>query len=161
MAGSMHFQTTGFITSAHPQLSESTPRVSKIIYIKTWLTGYTEGIAEANRALHRGDIPLLLKLASQDSPEHEVWRKIQSRGIYLLSVSNRFAGNDWRLEHLNSAAQKALVQIEEGLADSMQSRLLSPMPQLDHLSTITELTDDERREYLQAIYGNTRDDGVR
>lgn len=161
MAGTMHLQTTGFIASARSRSREPYSRTQKLIWIHTWLTGYSEGLADAKRAMDRGDVPILLKLARQDSPEHEVWRDIQSRGLHLLSVSNRFARKDWVQEDLIRATEKAFLQSQEGLVGLAQNRPLSPTPQVAHPSTTTELTDDERREYLRATYSRTGDDGVR
>ncbi|WP_147283022.1 hypothetical protein [Pseudorhodoferax soli] len=129
--------------------------------ILTWKAGYAKALLEAESARGRGDVPVFLKHARQDSPDAETWKLIHTRSIPLLSVSSRFAGEGWTWDELARATQEAWRQSQEGLTGMPQTGQLSPLPRDTQPSTTTVLTDEERREYLRAMYGNPEDDGVR
>lgn len=156
----MHLQTTGFMTSAHAWSNPKT-REKQFVLIHTWVTGYPKGLDLATQVKLRGDYPILLKLACQDSPDSDFWREVRARDFALLSLSSKFAGDDWVEADLITAVKNAWQQTQWGLGGSTSARSLSPTPQVTQTSTTIKLTDDERRDYLRAMYSNTGDDGAR
>lgn len=139
-------------------LQQSTRQPTAIL-IPTWRTGYASGIKDAEEAKASGDTPFLLKLVSQDSPNPLEQSYISAQGFEVLSVSNRFR-DGWEANDLSNAFITAWKQSQEGFG-SWSSNIPLQVVATTQVTTSMGMSDDNKREFLQAIYGNAGDDGVR
>lgn len=133
------------------------------VALTTWDNGYEWALVAAEWFEQIGIEPLIVKLAGQDSPSDHISRQIHAHGWKLLSVSNRFTDAELRKSQLSAALDKALRQYMEGWPEFARrpvSRTLVPTLPVG-TTTARNLTENEIREFLAALYGNTGDDGVR
>jgi len=163
MSGVMHLQySTGFMTSERSRASKQRKPPSGIALIPTWVLGYDRAAQMAREAAEQGNSPVLLKLASQESPASDLLRKFHEDQWPLLSVSNRFGREGCSRNELVEAVNKAAAQWRAGWPEPAQRRPSQQAPaSQDSTTTRSDLTEDERREFLRAVYGRAGDDGVR
>lgn len=120
--------------------------------IKTFEMPFEVALQEAEAAAGRGETALLIRLTNQAMPDMAGFRRIHDLGAHLLTIPFRGEGYLWADHEFRAEVETAIrcCASDSGpfpRAPVDEAAMPAPEPK-----PVPDLTADERREFLNAIY---------